>query len=324
MAVIFSGTRAWGPGLFDFATPIALNEDSVLTPRSTLFPGSFTYDLYGVSVVLRQKSVTVTHTHEQTGGGIGTAIMGRSLTVDGDGQLTGGTIAVISQARETPEVTPTVIGISLPVADFLAAAATRGLKDDLKVIERQLTGDDLAGLSGRRDVFNAGTGRDLIFGNDGNDVLRLGAGQDAGIGGKGNDRIIGGDDSDLLFGNEGKDKLFGGAGNDVLDGGLGRDVLAGGAGADVFHFVPGDGRDVIRDFDPDADLINIGGGVSSFAGVTVESVAAGTRVSFADVSILLRGVDAADIGAADFRFVANGTRTALFAFDDIFDNFIKA
>jgi hypothetical protein len=50
----------------------------------------------------------------------------------------------------------------------------------------------------------------------------------------------------------------------------------------------------------------------------------GTRVAFADVRACVRDVAAANPTAADFRFVPNLTLNAVTAFDNIFDNFIKA
>ena len=59
------------------------------------------------------------------------------------------------------------------------------------------------------------------------------------------------------------DRLTGNGGNDILIGGTGRDVLIGGAGGDLFRFrTPGEagvgaGRDVIADFQPRIDHIDL-------------------------------------------------------------------
>ena len=76
-------------------------------------------------------------------------------------------------------------------------------------------------------------------------------------------RITGSFGDNLLRGLDGDDRLEGASGDDILVGGGGRDILEGGQGADRFDFADGDagfgaGRDVILDFDPDADLINLG------------------------------------------------------------------
>ncbi|WP_349617118.1 glycosyl hydrolase family 28-related protein [Azotobacter salinestris] len=71
---------------------------------------------------------------------------------------------------------------------------------------------------------------------------------------------------DLLLGRGGQDSLDGGAGDDILDGGAGRDTLRGGEGADVFRFSArsdsllaenGTASDLILDFDPGQDRIDI-------------------------------------------------------------------
>ena len=54
--------------------------------------------------------------------------------------------------------------------------------------------------------------------------------------------------NDTLFGGGGNDLLQGWDGNDTLSGGLGDDSLQGGNGADLFAYAPGDGNDVITDF----------------------------------------------------------------------------
>jgi hypothetical protein len=325
MAVVFFGTLPWTEDQFDLNTPFRVNDGFELTTRSMFFPGSFSYTIDGTSVVLRLKSVLVTHTYNQVGDETGLAVMGRGLTTGADGRLSGGTIAVLSQVFGEPAAaTHTLIGIDLPVADYRRAAATRDRADDAALIARLFSGDDLVGLSQTRDVFDAGGGRDLVFANSGNDVIRLGAGQDAAVGGNGRDKLFGGNDSDLLFGSEGTDTLDGGRGNDVLDGGRGNDLLKGGPGNDVFHFVTGDGRDTVTGFDPGSDLINIGAGARSFDELQLRDVREGTRVNFSDVSILLAGVERADLDAAEFRFVAGASLRALLRFDDIFDNFIRA
>jgi len=109
--------------------------------------------------------------------------------------------------------------------------------------------DFLAGREGD-DVLNGGDGSDRLVGDDGIDHL---------FGGDGDDALSSGADDDLLNGGSGSDRLDGGDGNDVLDGGMGRDVLFGGAGADTFRLTSAERalHDVIRDFAPDADRIEL-------------------------------------------------------------------
>ncbi|WP_460427392.1 glycosyl hydrolase family 28-related protein, partial [Azotobacter armeniacus] len=82
----------------------------------------------------------------------------------------------------------------------------------------------------------------------------------------GNDVLIGSDDDELILGGAGDDRLFGNGGDDVLDGGAGRDRLTGGEGADTFYFALredshrsplGTFNDLILDFDPTQDRIDV-------------------------------------------------------------------
>ncbi|MBU2868073.1 hypothetical protein KO497_13915, partial [Pacificibacter marinus] len=75
----------------------------------------------------------------------------------------------------------------------------------------------------------------------------------------GDDILNGMDGNDALYGSNGNDTLDGGAGEDALYGGNDDDVLIGGDGADVFVFAAGDGDDIITDYDPFVDQIEISG-----------------------------------------------------------------
>ena len=90
------------------------------------------------------------------------------------------------------------------------------------------------------------------------------------------DTLNGGQGDDILFGNAGADTLNGGAGFDILIGGAGADNLTGGAGNDQFVILSGDspaviggsgnngtisGFDVITDFNPSQDKLNLPGTV---------------------------------------------------------------
>ena len=134
--------------------------------------------------------------------------------------------------------------------------------------------DDLAGGDGNdtleggagEDILSGDAGNDELQGNAGDDTLAGGAGRDDLFGGAGNDIVDGGNDNDDLFGGDGDDTLIGGNGNDdlegqdgddILEGGAGDDDLLGGFGADTFKFSSGDGDDVIEDFEPGQDKIDL-------------------------------------------------------------------
>lgn len=73
--------------------------------------------------------------------------------------------------------------------------------------------------------------------------------------GAGDDTLTGNDAANTLTAADGADTLSGGAGDDTLNGGAGDDLMNGGAGSDSFASMPGDGDDVIEDFDPFMDVL---------------------------------------------------------------------
>ncbi len=182
--------------------------------------------------------------------------------------------------------------------------------------------DKLIG-TGAANRLDGVDGNDTILGRDGNDTLIGGAGKDVLKGGNDNDvldglqkadKLIGGAGNDTLMGGKGNDKLKGGAGQDVLVGGVGNDKLTGGQGQDVFEFqaslLPGD-SDKITDFDLTGDLIRIQhSGPLDFADLSITDTSAGAMVAFQSWSVVLKGVNAADLSAQHFGFEVRGTAGA--------------
>ena len=108
-------------------------------------------------------------------------------------------------------------------------------------------------------TIDGSAGPDEIVGGDGDDKL---------YGHGGDDTLWGGAGNDTLHGGEGDDLLFGGPGDDTLDGGPGNDTLFGGPGSDTFVFRDGYGHDVIMDFDPGSDRVQlVSDGVTGWAEV---------------------------------------------------------
>ncbi len=125
--------------------------------------------------------------------------------------------------------------------------------------------DDLVVGSARNDRLDGQAGNDVLHGLDGADGLIGRQGDDALLGGDGDDRLYGGDGDDLLDGGDGSDMLVGNWGDDILISGAGIvDVATGGHGADthVFGNELANGIreiDIIQDYDPLLDLIDLGG-----------------------------------------------------------------
>ncbi len=193
--------------------------------------------------------------------------------------------------------------------------------------------DGLFGGNGA-DVIWGGGGDDFIDGGDGPDTLDGGAGFDtlsfvtssivvevnletgtavsAGrdlvrnfervVGSALADRIMGGAGADTLEGRDGSDILDGAGGADILIGGADADTLTGGTGKDRFVFAAGDGADIVTDFQIGRDRLVIHG-FSTWQ--ELRQVGTDTLVVLSDGdSLLLRGVSAANLGAASFEFHA--------------------
>jgi serralysin len=183
--------------------------------------------------------------------------------------------------------------------------------------------DQIGGMAGR-DVVMAGAGDDLIAWNDPTgDVV---------FGGRGNDTILGGDvaadeihggagddlirafatspeaatASDRMFGDAGDDVVIGGNAADIIEGGLGNDTLTGNDGADVFTFRANQtGDDMITDFDPSEDVVElVGFGVSFDPLAALSAATGGTELDLGGGnSVLLLGRTVAEFSADDFLIV---------------------
>ena len=106
----------------------------------------------------------------------------------------------------------------------------------------------------------------------------------------------GGDGSDLLSGGKGNDILFGEAGNDIIDGGKGDDILVGGDGSDIFVFDGGGGNDVILDFTPGEDLLQISKHINGLDVSSPEDLASRITQVGGNVVIDLGHGDTPDVG----------------------------
>jgi len=170
---------------------------------------------------------------------------------------------------------------------------------------RTTTDWDLSGYASIENVVLSAAGNQQVSGN----------GLD--------NRIIGSSGDNVLSGREGDDRLEGGQGADVLAGGPGRDILIGGAGADRFVFSDADvgDRDVITDFEPGRDRIDLsqvdavtgrsGNQAFSFIGGTDFSGTAGElrtdTLTYTDGTVvtIIEGDRDGD-GAADFQLELRG------------------
>ncbi len=179
---------------------------------------------------------------------------------------------------------------SLP--DFGSIEIAQKLSTSPTVNNDVLTGsnaaNNLSGLAGN-DLIHGLAGADTLNGNEGSDVLDGGPGNDKLNGGTGMDIATfagstsvvvdlaatpatakrGGETDTLtsiegVIGSSKADTFNGDAQNNEFQGGLGKDTATGGGGHDLFAFravqdsPPGSGRDVIKDFAPGQDVIDVG------------------------------------------------------------------
>ncbi len=111
---------------------------------------------------------------------------------------------------------------------------------------------------------------------------------------------------DLLVGLAGTDVLSGGAGNDRLIDGDGMDFLIGGAGADIFVFADDDRLDVVLDFEPGLDVLDLSGisGLNSLSQVEFRDLDIGTLISVGGETIWIpvEGLSSNLFDSDDFVF----------------------
>ncbi len=183
-----------------------------------------------------------------------------------------------------------------------------------------LSAPDIAvfGGAGNEIVINRGTidgsvdlgaGDDIFRGKDGlvNGEVRGGAGSDTLVGSKiADDNLLGNSGADTLNGKNGDDVLSGGSGQDTLIGGKGDDDLRGGGGADIFVFKKNQGNDVIQDFVNGQDKLDLSGfGFKSKSQALAKFYELGSATNdklafdFKDTSIIIKGIDMADLNNAD-------------------------
>ena len=167
-------------------------------------------------------------------------------------------------------------------------------------------GDDLIRGGQGADFVQGNTGDDLIFGDIGEDTIHGGQGDDIIQGNTGNDYVSGDLGNDTVLGGQGDDVVLGGAGDDYVSGDLGNDILSGGTGADLFNFSGGAGYDVVTDFSrAEGDHIRISpNDAADFSALSshITSLGTNTVIALGAQTVILSGVSAGSLTAADFVF----------------------
>jgi Ca2+-binding RTX toxin-like protein len=118
---------------------------------------------------------------------------------------------------------------------------------------------------------------------------------------------VGNELNNLVTGNAIGNVLLGGAGNDTLDGGVGKDILWGQAGADTFMIRKGTGLDIIADFTPGTDRLDVRDyGFKTTAALTARMTQVGADISVdlgGGDSLILMGVKVTSLGVTDLLVV---------------------
>ena len=126
------------------------------------------------------------------------------------------------------------------------------------------------------------------------------------LGTEGDDDLMGTVLDDLLVGFSGTDVLSGGAGNDRLVDGDGLDFLIGGTGADVFVFAADARLDVVLDFEPNLDVLDLSGitGLNNFSQLSFQDLDVGTLISVRGETIWIpvEGLSSNAFDGDDFAF----------------------
>ena len=100
----------------------------------------------------------------------------------------------------------------------------------------------------------------------------------------GDDNLTGSSAGEVLSGGDGNDRVDGWAGDDILLDGAGRDSLRGGAGADIFALEADATLDVILDFNPSQDRIDLSAWpmLRNIGQITFAATADGAQLTFGD------------------------------------------
>ncbi|MCK6430960.1 MAG: calcium-binding protein [Burkholderiaceae bacterium] len=204
---------------------------------------------------------------------------------DGFDILIGGTSVAGNTGADTVDYSGLATGVGVNLA---LGTASKGIGADTLLGFTHVVG------SGFNDFLAGNASSNSLSGGDGNDLLD---------GGAGNDVLDGGNGDDTLFGNLDHDTLVGGNGNDTLDGGDGNDRLTGELGDDVFRHGMLSGADVVMDFDPGHDRLDLTAyGFADFAAAMANASQSGANVVFifgAGDMFTVNGTLLADLSAAN-------------------------
>lgn len=172
------------------------------------------------------------------------------------------------------------------------------------------TGGDIGDIEGGKgnDTYILGTSGDVVeTANGGIDLVRTSVDRTLEDNVE-NLTLIGAADVSAL-GNSGDNRLIGNAGSNSVAGFEGNDILTGKGGEDTFRFFTGFGKDIVTDYKPDIDGINLEGwlAIEDFDDLIDNHL----KIDGKDLifkagsdSLTLKNVDVGDLSPGDFMFQA--------------------
>jgi Ca2+-binding RTX toxin-like protein len=173
-------------------------------------------------------------------------------------------------------------------------------------------GNDTCEVDDRKDevIEKRGEGIDTVkasisysLGKNVENLNLTGSGNLNGNGNELDNCLTGNSGNNLLKGGIGQDTLKGGDGNDVLIGGKDEDQMTGGAGKDTFVFERS-GHDTVTDYRDGEDRIDVSrlSGVDNLSDLAIWQAGNDGVIWNKFDLIILKGVNAADLGSSDFIF----------------------
>ena len=164
---------------------------------------------------------------------------------------------------------------------------------DISALDMLARADGSLGIAVASETEAGVTWLDVATGPQG--VMRLGSDVATDLAGTNRD--------DLLAGGAGAETLRGGNGDDVLMDGAGADRLSGGAGADVFVMAADGVMDIITDFNPAIDRLDLSNWtfLRSPSQLTVLPTGYGAELAFGEELLRLESTDGSSFDAALIR-----------------------
>ena len=173
-------------------------------------------------------------------------------------------------------------------------------------------GNDTYAVDDRKDEISEsrGEGIDMVkasisysLGKNIEDLILVGTQHLNGTGNELDNCLTGNSGNNILKGGNGQDILKGGDGNDILMGGKGKDQMTGGSGEDIFVFERS-GHDTVTDFRDGEDKIDVRSlsGVERLSDLAIWQAGHDAVIWHKFDLMILKGVDASDLGSSDFIF----------------------